>query len=170
MSAVPYLEVICLVGLFYPVAMVAFTVLKVRSDGGIILRIELIKKGLMTAVFVATIPVGVRAVVWGLVVIAFCEMAVNVGASMRFTVLRIGRLVRTLLPIAAVTAAMYGAVRAVLLFLPFDGVLRLMIEIGVGVGVYVLLSAMFRLEAFRETVALVRRQFLRSAQSSSSTM
>lgn len=89
---------------------------------------------------------------------------------MRFTVLRIGRLVRTLLPIAAVTAAMYGAVRAVLLFLPFDGVLRLMIEIGVGVGVYVLLSAMFRLEAFRETVALVRRQFLRSAQSSSSTM
>lgn len=170
MSAVPYLEVICLVGLFYPVAMVAFTVLKVRSDGGIILRIELIKKGLMTAVFVATIPVGVQAVVWGLVVIAFCEMAVNVGASMRFTVLRIGRLVRTLLPIAAVTAAMYGAVRAVLLFLPFDGVLRLMIEIGVGVGVYVLLSAMFRLEAFRETVALVRRQFLRSAQSSSSTM
>ena len=119
MSAVPYLEVICLVGLFYPVAMVAFTVLKVRSDGGIILRIELIKKGLMTAVFVATIPVGVQAVVWGLVVIAFCEMAVNVGASMRFTVLRIGRLVRTLLPIAAVTAAMYGAVAGCFAFPAF---------------------------------------------------
>lgn len=170
MSAVPYFEVVCLVGLFYPVAMVAFTVLKVRSDGGIILRIEFLKKAVMTVVFIATIPVGVQAVVWGLVVIAFCEMAVNVGASMRFTVLKIGRLIRTLLSIAAVTAAMYGTVRVAVCFLPFGGVLRLMVEIAVGIVVYASLSAVFRLEAFRETVALVKRQFVRSAQSSSSTM
>lgn len=167
MSAVPYFEVVCLVGLFYPVAMIAFTVLKVKSDGGIILRIEFLKKGLMTLVFLATIPVSVQAVAWGLVVIAFCEMAVNVVASMRFTVLTIRRLLRTLLPIACVTAAMYGAVRLTMRSLPFDGVGRLSIEIGVGIVVYVLLSAAFRLEAFRETVALVKRQI---GQSSSSTM
>lgn len=163
MSAVPYFEVICLVGLFYPVAMIAFTVLKVKSDGGIIIRIEFLKKGLMTLVFLATIPVSVQAVAWGLVVIAFCEMAVNVGASMRFTVLSVSRLLRTLLPIAVVTAAMYGAVRLAAHLVPFDGVLRLMTEIGVGVGVYVLLSVVLRLEAFRETISLVKRQFGQSS-------
>ncbi len=167
MSAVPYFEVICLVGLFYPVAMIAFTVLKVKSDGRIILRIEFLKKGLMTLVFIATIPVSVQAVAWGLVVIAFCEMAVNVVASMRFTVLTIRRLLRTLLPVAAVTAAMYGAVRLTMRCLPFGDAGRLAVEIGVGIVVYVLLSVAFRLEAFRETVALVKRQI---GQSSSSTM
>lgn len=163
MSAVPYFEVICLVGLFYPVAMIAFTVLKVKSEGGIILRIEFLKKGLMTLVFLATIPVGVQTVAWGLVAIAFCEMAVNVSASMRFTVLTVRRLLRTLLPIFGVTAAMYGAVRLSAGWLPFGGVLRLMTEIGVGAGVYVLLSVVLRLEAFRETAALVKRQFGQSS-------
>ena len=158
LSAVPYFEVICLVGLFYPVAMIAFTVLKAKSSGGLILRIEFFKKGVMVLVFLVTIPVSVQAVAWGLVGIAVCEMAVNVGASMRFTALRIGRLLRTLLPIAAVAAAMYGAVRFTARALPFDGILRLMTEIAVGAGVYLLLSALFRLEAFRETRALIKRQ------------
>ncbi|MDE5814863.1 MAG: oligosaccharide flippase family protein, partial [Alistipes sp.] len=160
MQTVPYFEVICLAGLCYPIAMIAFTVLKVKSDGGIIVRTELLKKGMMTLVFVATIPVGVQAVVWGLVVIAFCEMAVNVVASMRFTVLRLRQLLRTLLPIVCATAVMYATVRWSLQALPFDGLLRLLAEIGIGAAVYVLFSALFRLEAFRETVALARRFLL----------
>ena len=160
MQTVPYFEVICLAGLCYPIAMIAFTVLKVKSDGGIIVRTELLKKGMMTLVFVATIPVGVQAVVWGLVVIAFCEMAVNVVASMRFTVLRLRQLLRVLLPIVCATAVMYATVRWSLQALPFDGLLRLLAEIGIGAAVYVLFSALFRLEAFRETVALARRFLL----------
>lgn len=161
MAAVPYFEAICLVGIFYPVAMVAFTVLKVASDGRMILRIELIKKVLMTLVFVATIPVGVQAVAWGLVAIAVCEMTVNVAASLRFTTLRAVQLVRTVLPIALTTAAMYGAVRLTMQLLPFGGVLRLGCEILTGVAVFAGLSALFRLEAFRETVSLIRRQLRR---------
>ena len=158
MAAVPYFEVICLAGLFYPIAMVAFTVLKVRSGGGIILRIELLKKGVMTLVFVATIPWGVQAVAWGLVAIAACEMAVNVGASLRYTTLRAVQLLRSLLPVALTTAAMYGAVRLTMQLLPWGGLLRLLTEIGTGMAVYVALSALFGLEAFRTTTALVRRQ------------
>ena len=158
LAAVPYFEVICLAGLFYPVAMIAFTVLKAGSDGRIILRIEWWKKGLMTLIFAATIPVSVKAVAWGLVAISFCEMAVNVGASMRCTELTAGRLLRTLLPVAAVAGAMYAAVRGTMLLLPFGGGLRLLCEIGVGIAVYAALSALFRLEAFRQTRVLIKRQ------------
>lgn len=161
MAAVPAFEVICLAGLFYPVAMIAFTVLKAGSDGRVILRIELLKKGLMTLIFAATIPVSVQAVVWGLVAIAACEMTVNVAASLRFTELRAGRLLRTLLPVAAVSTAMYAAVRFAGGWLPAAGWLRLLAEIGIGAGVYAALSALFGLEAFRETAELVRRQFAR---------
>ncbi len=161
MQTVPYFEAVCLAGLCYPIAMIAFTVLKVRSDGRIILRIELWKKVMMTVVFAITIPIGVQAVIWGLVAIAAGEMAINLAAARRFTLLRLRTLFRTLLPIAAVTAAMYAAVRLTAAWLPCGGMLRLLAEIGCGAAVYLLLSALFRLEAFRESVNLARRQFHR---------
>lgn len=161
MPTVPYFEVVCLAGLFYPVAMIAFNVLKVKSEGGTIIRIEIVKKVLMTLVFALTIPVSVQAVVWGLVAIAFCEMAVNVAASLRFTSLTIGRLVRTLLPVVLISGAMYGAVRLAEWAFTGNGWLRLAAEVAVGAGCYVLLSAVFRLEAFREVTAIVRKQLLK---------
>lgn len=161
MPTVPYFEVVCLAGLFYPVGMIAFNVLKVKSEGGTIIRIEIVKKVLMTLIFALTIPVSVQAVVWGLVAIAFCEMSVNVGASLRFTSLTAGRLLRTLLPVALAAGAMYAAVRLAGWAFAGNAWLRLAAEVAVGVASYVLLSALFRLEAFREVAAIVRKQMLK---------
>ena len=65
MPTVPYFEVVCLAGLFYPVGMICYNVLKVMSRGPLIVRLEVVKKLLMTVVFAVTIPHSVMAVVWG---------------------------------------------------------------------------------------------------------
>lgn len=158
---VPYLEAICVAGLFYPVAMVAYNLLKVRSDGGIIVRLEVVKKVLLSVIFAVTIPRSVMAVVWGLVLFALLEMAINVGAAMRFTTLGIGRFLRTLLPIAVLTGAMYLAVRFTAAVMPGGPLVRLVAEVAVGAAVYVALAAACRLEALRVAVAVVRRQLER---------
>lgn len=159
-STAPYFETVCLAGLFYPVATVAYNVLKVQSGGRLIVRTEIVKKAVMTVVFAATVPWSVQAVVWGLVAISFCEMAINFRATMRFTSYTAAGLVRTLAPPAAVSAAMYAAVRLTASLLP-EGALRLAAEIAVGALCYLLLSALFRLEAFREIRTLIRKQFAR---------
>ena len=56
-------------------SIIAYNVLKVKSGGALIVKLEIVKKVIMTLVFAVTIPISVQAVVWGLVVIAFCEMA-----------------------------------------------------------------------------------------------
>ena len=150
MPTVPYLQVVAMAGLFYPISMIAFNVLKVKSGGGLLIRIEILKKVLMTAVFALTIPHSVEAVVWGLVVISFLEMAVNMWAAQRFVDVGVGRWVRTLLPIVAVTLLMYGAVESVDKLLNISPLVSLFVEIGVGVAVYTALSWAFRLEAFGE--------------------
>ena len=48
--AVPYFKTLCLIGLFYPIAAVSYNILKVRSNGAIILRLEIIKKVIMTLI------------------------------------------------------------------------------------------------------------------------
>lgn len=161
MSTVPYFEAVCLAGLFYPIGLVAYNVLKVKSDGVLIVKLEVAKKLLMTLIFAVTIPVSVQAVVWGLVAIAFCEMAINFTATLRFTSFSAARFVRTLLPVMLVAAAMYAVVRGVAFALPGNDLLRLMAEVAAGVVSYLLFSALFRLEAFRVVVAIVRNQFAR---------
>ena len=160
MPTVPYFETVCLVGLFYPMSIIAYNVLKVKSSGALIVKLEIVKKVIMTLVFAVTIPISVQAVVWGLVVIAFCEMSVNFLATTKFTSLSPGRFVRTLLPPLLAAAAMYGAVRLTARAIPEHALLRLMAEVTAGAVCYLLLSALFRLEAFREVAAIVRKQFL----------
>ncbi|MDE5623633.1 MAG: lipopolysaccharide biosynthesis protein, partial [Alistipes sp.] len=68
------------------------------------------------------------------------------------------RLARTLLPVALISGAMYGVVRAVA-GAPIEPVgLRLLLEIAGGAGAYLLLSLLFRPEAFAEMLSIVRRQ------------
>lgn len=161
MPTVPYFEVVCLAGLFYPVAMIAYNILKVKSEGPLIVRLEIIKKIIMTGIFAVTIFHSVQAVVWGLVAIAFCEMLVNFLATTRFTSLTTYRFVRTLLPVALVSVAMYAAVWLTGFAVPDNATLRLLAKIVAGVVTYAGLSALFRLEAFDEVVGIIKKQVAR---------
>ena len=51
MPTVPYFETVCLVGLFYPMSIIAYNVLKVKSGGALIVKLEIVKKVIMTLVF-----------------------------------------------------------------------------------------------------------------------
>lgn len=158
MPTVPYLQILCLTGLFQPLAIIAYNILKVKSDGAIILRLEIAKKTLMTLMLAITIPHSVKAVAWGLVVMSFCEFAINFIASMRYTSLTLWRAIRTLLPTVIVTAVMATAVIFVGRAMCECGVaLRLAVEIVVGVVVYLLASVACRLEAFSEIRTLLRK-------------
>ena len=158
MPTVPYLQILCLMGLFQPLAMIAYNILKVKSNGAIILRLEIAKKALMTLILVVTIPHSVKAVAWGLVAMSFCEFVINFAASMRYASLGVWRMVRTLLPVLLITAAMYAAVLGMGRLMADAGVaVRLLSEIATGVVVYTLLALALRLEAMGEVRSLIRK-------------
>ena len=158
MPTVPYLQILCLMGLFQPLAMIAYNILKVKSNGAIILRLEIAKKALMTLILVVTIPHSVKAVAWGLVAMSFCEFVINFVASMRYASLGVWCMVRTLLPVLLITAAMYAAVLGMGRLMADAGVaVRLLSEIATGVVVYTLLALALRLEAMGEVRSLIRK-------------
>ncbi len=161
MPTVPYFEIICLSGLFYPIAMVAYNIMKVKCSGKRIVQLEVLKKVMLTAILVVVIPQSITAVMWGLVAFAVCEMVVNVAAALRVTQLSLWRFVRTLLPIAAVSLTMYLIVQGVGSWVASDSAVRLIVELAVGVVSYLLLSVAFRLEAFREVVTIIGNQLKR---------
>ena len=158
MPTVPYLQVLCLTGLFAPLAGISLNILKVSSDGRIIINLEIAKKIIMTVILVVTVMHSVMAVAWGLVAVAAVDFAVNTAASTRYTSLTLRRIARTMLPIVFITAAMYAAVLfAGRLTAELSVALRLAVKILAGACVYIALAFAFRLESAREVRTIAKK-------------
>lgn len=156
--AIPYFRILCCIGFFYPIQMITYNILKVKSDGAIILKLEIAKRVATTIILILTILHSVMAVAWGMVAATTFEMSLNALASRRYTSLGITGLCRTLLPITVLTATMYGAVMITGYFMVDCSVAaRLFVKIAVGVAAYIVGGLTFRLESFSEGVSLVKR-------------
>ena len=164
MPTVPYFEILALSGLCYPLAVVAYNVLKVRSDGRVILRLEVVKRVIMTAVLCYTIPRGVMAVAWGMTAMAGVEFLLNTGVALRLAKMGAMRIVRALLPSLVVAVAMYFAIMLLTPYLAYMGLgLRLLCEILCGGVVYLLLASLLHLNVLKECVQLLRSMISKSA-------
>ncbi len=161
LPTVPYFRILALGGVCYPLSMVAMNVLKVYSNGSIIIRLEIAKKVIMTLIFAVTIPFSAEAVAWGLTAMLFVELVMNIAASLRYVALRYVALVRTLFTVAVVAVAMYLAVVGVgYLLMDWTPIWRLLIEILVGIttyaGVALLLQAEFIRILYENALRLLR--------------
>lgn len=158
MPTVPYFEILALSGMVYPLSVVAYNVLKVRSDGRIIVRLEVLRRVVMTCVLAYTIPRGVESVAWGMTTMAVVDMVINVVAAGRYTEFGIGSLLGTIAPHLLLATMMF-----VLLwvlnhhcFLSMHISLRLLLDIVIGVVFYLFGAWVSRISALRECYKLLR--------------
>ena len=164
MPTVPYFEILALSGLCYPLAIVSYNVLKTKSDGKVIVRLEVIKRVIMTAVLCYTIPQSVEAIAWGMLAMAAVEFLLNTGAAMRYMKTTFGALLRSIAPSFTIAAIMFGALHYLTPHIDSLNItLRLTTTIAAGGALYLLLAWIFRLRALRECVALLRGMLTKSA-------
>lgn len=164
MPTVPYFEILALSGIFYPLAIVSYNIIKVRSDGRVILRLEVVKRVVMTIILAVTIPLGIEAVAWGMTAMAAVDFIINLAAAMRYVNIGIAPILRALIPQFVVAAIMF-----VVLYLlnPYLSALscgvHLFLDIAIGAISYAALAYTFRLRAFNEAVTLLRELRSKSA-------
>ncbi len=157
MPTVPYFEILSLSGVVYPLAIVSYNVLKTKSDGRVILRLEVFKRVIMTAVLAYTIPQGVESIAWGMTAMAGVEFLLNTGSAMRYVRTTWRRLLGGLIPSLLLSMVMFGVVYLLQPYIVECHVaLRLTIDIVVAVVVYTSASALFRLRALSEGIAILK--------------
>lgn len=157
MPTVPYFRILALSGMVYPLAMVGYNVLKIKSDGRVVVRLEVVKRVVMTLVLCITIPTGIEAVAWGMTVMAFVEFVLNSGFALRLMSFGIMRLAKALLPSLLLSLAIYFGLEILNPHLAQMGVaLRLTTDVVLAVVFYVALSWIFRLRAFSEATDLIK--------------
>lgn len=157
MPTVPYFEILALSGMVYPLAVVSYNILKVRSDGRVILRLEIVKRVVQTAILAITIPRGVESVAWGMTAMALVEYIVNTAAALRYLSVGVGRLFTALAPQLIVAAVMFGGLYLLEPYVAELGiVLRLLLDVVVGVALYLAASYVLRIKALDELFQMLR--------------
>lgn len=157
MPTVPYFEILALSGPLFPIAIVSYNILKTKSDGRVILRLEITKRVIQTAILCYTIPKSVEAVAWGMTAMAAVEFLLNSASAMRYVRTSWGKLLGTLAPSLLLAAVMFGVVYMGNTYLmELHYALRLACDMVVGAIIYLALAWLFRLRALSEGVELLK--------------
>ena len=163
MPTVPYFRILALSGMVYPLAMVGYNVLKIKSDGRLVVRLEVVKRVVMTLVLCVTIPTGIEAVAWGMTAMAFVEFLLNSGFALRLMSFGVVRLAKALLPSMLLSLVVYFGLEILNPHLAHLSVaLRLTADIALAVVSYIALAWALRLRAFHEVIDLIKGVIFKS--------
>ena len=77
LPAVPMLQVLCFGYMFYPIHAINLNLLQVKGRSDLFLRLEIIKKVLITIVLFATAPFGVLVMCYGIIVTSVLALIIN---------------------------------------------------------------------------------------------
>ncbi len=150
LPCVPYLQVLCLAGLLYPLHIVNLTLLQALGRSDLFLRLEVLKKILVVVNLALTWRWGLTAIVLGIVVTSLISYCLNSSYTGMLIDYPVQEQVWDVAPYLAAAVLMGSGVYAISL-LPFHSLWgRLAAEIPLGCFVYVGLCRLFRLPVLLE--------------------
>ena len=101
---VPYLQILCVTMMLYPVHALNLTLLKVIGRSDLFLRLELWKKSLGIIVLIVTLPLGIEAMCWGMLFLSVISLFFNTHYTGKYLQLGIFQQIKFCLPILAMTS------------------------------------------------------------------
>lgn len=147
LPCVPFLQLACVAFSLYPIHTANLTAINAMGRSDVFLKVEIIKKIIGIAVLVATVPFGLVAMAAGRVFSGIICTFVNAHPNKKILDYSYGEQWRDILPSALVAIFMAGLVY-LLGFIPLPAIVVLFVQIIAGMIFYVLVSIVFKLEAF----------------------
>lgn len=156
-QCVPYLQVICFASMWYPVHAINLNLLQVKGRSDLFLRLEIIKKALVTVVIFVCVPFGIMGICCGAVFTSLACLAINTyytGKLINVGFLRqMMDMTPTLLASLAMGAAVYFAV------MPFgNNWVKLAIGIPLGAVLYLAIAKIFSMPELQEALDIIHRK------------
>lgn len=160
LECVPYLQIYCFSLAFYPVHTSNLQAINAMGRSDIYLKLELIKKGigfcvLLIAVFCFQSPI---AIAMSGVATTFISCFINAAPNKKLINYSYLEQMRDIIPSFSISAVMCIAVLLVGM-IDISPILLLLVQVLVGITVYVVISAMFKLEPYRILLKMIKDMF-----------
>lgn len=156
-GAVPFLQILAVAYMWDPVMKINHNILNVKGRSDYFLRAEIYKKIAAVAILIATIPLGVTAMCFGLILYSFVDMFIIICYTRRLTGIGLLKQVRALTPAALLSFSMGGIAFAVVQL--FDTVaVQLVSGSVVSVVYYVTVAYLLRMDEFSQLLSLLKKR------------
>lgn len=157
LQCVPYLQVICLASMWYPVHAINLSLLQVKGRSDLFLRLEIIKKIIVTIAIFICVPFGVMGICVGAVCTSIICLVINTYYTGKLIHVGFVRQMLDMTPTLINSFAM--GVVVYLVTMPLTGnVLKLVIGVPTGVVLYLAVAWLFRMPELKEAIDIIHRR------------
>ena len=163
LPAVPFLQVLSLGAVLWPLHVINLNVLMAQGHSHLFFRLEVIKKILGTALLVAGTFYGVMGIAWGQVIFGVLAFVINAYYSQRFLDYGVFSQTRDFLATLTISVVMalavyWASTQTYLLPMPLLAPVQLILLIVLGLIIFIGFAFLFRLTALRDVVNLFQRR------------
>lgn len=152
---VPYIQILCLAGLLFPLHVMNLNVLKAQGRSDLFFRLEILKKVLTVINILITYRIGIIALIWGQVIVSFLAYLLNSYFTGKFIDFSAYDQTKEIIPYFFQTLLMGIAVYFVDFIDISNNFLLLITQVLTGMLSYFILSIIFKLPVFYEILDLL---------------
>ena len=162
LPCVPYLRIFCFTYSFYPLHTANLNAIKAMGRSDLFLILEIVKKAVGITALLLTMRLGVYPMALSLLATSVLSQIINAWPNSRLLNYSYLRQLADLLPIILLAAAMGACIYPVLL-LGLSDIVTLIIQVPLGMLVYVLGSKLLRIDSFEYLLSIVKKLVRREA-------
>lgn len=97
------LSILCIGYMLYPIHAINLNLLQVKGRSDLFLKLEIIKKTLVTIILIITVPLGIKAICIGIVIQSYLSLLINTYYTGKLTSVNIKKQFNSLFPIWIIT-------------------------------------------------------------------
>lgn len=157
--SIVYFQILCFEGMLYPINAINLNILQVKGRSDLFLKLEIIKKvlGILTIAIMLVLGFRIIGLLWGLVLNSYIEYFLNIYYANTLIKYSIKEQLKDIYPSFFISIIMGIIVYFVGITLPFNNIIILLIQIILGMLIYVFASNQIKSEELNIMIDLIRR-------------
>ena len=161
LPAVPYLQLMCIAGLMYPLHAINLNILKVKGRSDLFLYLEIVKKVSIVLILFVSVRYGVIGILIGQIFSSVLAYLPNSYFSNKLIGYSVREQIGDFLPCMVLSGAVAGGVYVAVSVSTLPALVELLLFGTLAGLVYLLVSYLLKLKAFKLTEQLMKEQFKR---------
>ncbi|MDR0971225.1 MAG: lipopolysaccharide biosynthesis protein [Bacteroidales bacterium] len=156
-GAIIFLQIICFAYMWFPIHAINLNLLQVKGRSDLFLRLEIIKKAVGVIILVITIPFGIKAMCYGLILNSIIALIVNTHYTGILINVGFFKQMKDLLPTLLYSLTMFIGV--FFLIKLFDSnIVKILLGLSLGAIYYIFISYITKSEELKDIIQLIKKR------------
>ncbi|WP_346856188.1 lipopolysaccharide biosynthesis protein [uncultured Draconibacterium sp.] len=165
LPSVPYLQLLCFVGMFYPLQALNLNMLNVKGRSDLFLRLEIIKKIIAIPVILVGIFIGIKAMIIGMIINSVFAYGLNSFYSGKLIGYSTKQQIIDILPSFLFSSLMAIIVFMVGTFIPYSNWIILIAQLGLGALIVFIFGELLNFGDYQYLKRIVMEQWIQKRSS-----